>query len=65
MESLAPQSFTETNYTNSQHADHAKEASTSITHFVLKTIRQEMPLTALFKPELRIDLGLFVKDQIL
>lgn len=37
----------------------------AITDLVLKTIRQKMPITTLFKPELKIDLALFVKDQIL
>ena len=32
---------------------------------VLETIRQHMPLTTLMTPELRIDLGVFINDQIL
>lgn len=32
---------------------------------VLETMRNAMPLTTLFKPELKIDLSLFLKDQLL
>ena len=32
---------------------------------VLETIRQHIPLATLMTPELRIDLGVFINDQIL
>ncbi len=32
---------------------------------VLNTIRAHMPISSLFKPELKIDLGVFIKDQVL
>lgn len=36
----------------------------SIRASVLQTIRNHMPITTLFQPELKIDLGVFIKDQM-